>query len=175
MRDIRIMLILLLGVFGAAAQASDLVKPETAWDKAEGEFRLKFGVTLKGDAVEAAWMEKGSSMLPEFEEAAQVRRGQEFTLFLFFANCPPNAAKRCGATVDYALLDSEGKLLVERKGLRLWTKPLPPKDEVRLGAAVLRISAEETDPLGKLTLRAAVTDPAAKMTLALERPIELLP
>jgi hypothetical protein len=164
--------IILSGALGAVALAD---QKERTWEKSDGDFRLKFGVSLKGDKVEAAWAETEPSAMPEFEEITQVRRGQEFTLFLLFANCASDATKRCRATVDYSLLGPKGDLLVERKGLRLWTKPLPAKDQVRLGAAVLRMNAEEKDPPGMLTLRAVVTDPVAKKTVVLERSFELLP
>jgi len=175
MRSIWIFILFFLGGCIAAAQAPEAERPGSAWERSDGDFRLKFGVTLKGNTVEAEWKETAGRAMPEFEEITQVRRGQEFSLFLLFANCPSDATKRCGALVDYTLLGPEGNFLEGSKGLRLWTKPLPKKDEVRLGAAVLQVYAEKTDPPGKLTLRAVVTDPVTRKTLTLERPLELLP
>ena len=175
MRGISMTAAILAVAVCVSAQAPARTESEKTWEKSDGDFHVKFGVTLDGNTVEAAWSVKASAALPEFKEVTQVRRGQEFTLFLIFANCVPDSTRRCQATVDYTLLGPKGDRLAERKGLRLWTKPLPAKDQVRLGTAVLRMSAEEKDPPGKLTLRAVVTDSVAKKSLVLERPLELLP
>jgi len=146
---------------------------EKPWDRRDGDFRARLGITLAPRALVTAFDAPNGRSLPDLAETDSVVPYQEFGIFVLFSGCEPNAAGDCNATSTYEIFLPDGTLAVKRDNLPVWQWQAPARGHVQLSRALWVTSAEASDPPGINRIRATVTDHVANKTVVLERPLVL--
>lgn len=168
--------LLLVAVTSLCAEAAP---PSGAWRTPDGDILPEtearrsvrgFGAWLVATPDED-WQDKWntpSSVIPQFTETSNVRRGGKLTLLIFFSNPQPDRSGNVSIVCDIVVLRPDGSHSVNAPNVSCMDgKLLGPPANLRLGAPVIVFVAEPNDQGGVWRVQVVVKDRVreAKVTL----------
>jgi hypothetical protein len=144
------------------------------WQKSVRGFGAMLVLTDDPEGLLDAWSSRSNNdvSVPTTEV---IERGKTIGAFVFFTGCQPDYQGLCHANVDYVILKPDGSEYAHFVDGELWRdKPPPVSGTLELGIDYIGVETDDTDPLGKWTVKALVRDQIATEILEVTHEFELI-
>lgn len=130
---------------------------DTEWMKSSEEFGAQ--LLLIGDEKEFFKRWSTPSKVVNFTTIDKLYKGESLIAPIIFNGCYENSEGKCNVTVDYQVLQPNGKIYADVPTMEIWTnKPAPAEGMLELGVGYLKLVIEPEDLIGTYTVNATVTD-----------------
>ena len=116
-----------------------------------------------------------SDGVPAVTPAAEVSRGGQLAILVFFANPKLDAARRADVRCDIEVLRPDGSVSAHQKNLVCYQGPaLGDERHTYLAAPVVKFLAEPKDLAGRWAVKVTLRDSGRRVTLPLESSFTLV-
>ncbi len=146
---------------------------DSPYAKTDGEFGAMLMFTDKPDELFEAWNQDTRGVKTDFIEKVQLNK--TLVAVIIFSNCAANKKGKANVTVNFTLLNPQGKIVAQTKESEVWVnKPAPQYRDLELSVDHIAITTKEGQPLGLYTVKALVHDKIAHKKLRLEHQFEVI-
>lgn len=165
-------------IFGiTSAQAEWLYNKQPVTDspyaKTDGEFGAMLMFTDKPNELFEAWNQDTLGVKTNFVE--KIKLNKTLVAVIVFSNCAANKKGRANLTVDFTVLDPQGKIFAESKNLEVWVnRPAPEYRNLEMSVDHIAITIKDGQQTGFYTVKALVHDKIARKALSLEHRFEVV-
>jgi len=140
--------------------------------KTDGEFGAMLVFTDKPDQLFEDWNKDTLEVHTDFVEKIQLNK--TLLAAIIFSNCSADKKGKGNVTVDFTVLDPQGKVLTKKRGLEVWVnKTAPMYRDLELSVDHIAITIKDGQQTGFYTVKALVHDKIARKTLSLEHQFEV--
>lgn len=175
MKNIFILAFLFVAAVSGCAQSTDEDKGQwlkdnqktvdTSARKTVNGFGANLLVVNNPDEFIKEWLKPET---PNLDTAENVNFNDKIGILVLFAGCRTNSNGICNTEVDYTVYRPDGKVIFEQKGLELWKNNAPPKPNIQLGKAIIKLEMLKSNLIGEYKVKAKVYDKNADVSFDLE-------